>query len=517
MERRIIRCCWLISRADEYYCCVRYLSLLVLSSHALLAGGPAMKCEALAARGFGDEVKIRSAALVAAKGNLPEHCDVRGVIWPEAGFAIKLPTEWNDRFEMVGNGGTAGTVSMGGVDGAVRKGFASSSTDTGHNAVKEPLATFAYETPANPNARRKFLDFAWLSVHETAVLSKQVIQAYYGAAPKYSYWVGCSTGGRQGLQEAQRFPEDFDGLVIGAPGLYNTGNALRRVWVGQSQVGAGAIPAEKLPLLTKAIYEKCDALDGLKDGLIDDPRRCAFKASRDVPKCAGKDGADCFTSAQIGALEKIYGGPRDSKGRQLFPGEAVGSEPVWPDNFIAPNKTVLPRSESQMKFDMLDPSPGPSWNYTMFDFDKDPPRLERAAAELNPRNTDLAPLKRRGGKIVQYSGWADQQVNPFPGIEYYESVSKRLGDAPTREFYRLFMVPGMFHCNGGPGCNTADWLGVAMEWVEKGTAPEQVTGAHVEKGTTTRTRPLCPYPQVARYKGAGSIDEAGNFACVVLK
>lgn len=491
--------------------------LLLLSTAALPAAGPAVKCEDLAAKSFGKEVKMQSAALAPAKGDIPEHCDVRGVIWPEAGFAIKLPTVWNGRFQMVGNGGTAGTISLGALDNAVRKGFASASTDTGHDAAKEALASFAYVTPENPNGHRKFLDFAYLSVHETAVLAKQVIQAYYSTAPRFSYWVGCSTGGRQGLQEAQRYPEDFDGLVIGAPGLFNTGNAMRRIWIGQSQAGDGAIPAEKLPLLTKAIYEKCDALDGLKDGLIDDPRRCSFDPTRDVSKCGGADGADCFTAAQIDALGRIYGGPRDSKRKQLFPGEPVGSEPVWPDNLIAPIKTVLPRAESQMKFAMLDPAPGPSWHYTMFNFDTDPPRLAKAAAALNARNTDLVPLKKRGGKIVQYSGWADQQVNPLPAIEYYEAVSRGMGNSATRDFYRIFMVPGMFHCNGGPGCNTADWLAAVMDWVEKGTAPEQLTGAHVESGKTTRTRPLCPYPLVARYNGSGSIDEAANFTCVALK
>jgi hypothetical protein len=491
--------------------CVSLLTAVVAS-----AGGPAIQCEDLATRSFGKEVTIRSATLVAAKGNLAEHCDVRGVIWPEAQFAIKLPTVWNDRFEMVGNGGTAGTISMGAVDGAVRNGFASSSTDTGHDAAKEPLATFAFVTPENPNGHRKFLDFAYLSVHETAVLSKQVIQAYYGTAPRYSYWVGCSTGGRQGLQEAQRYPDDFDGLVVGAPGLYNTGNSMRRIWIAQTQRGDGAIPSEKLPLLTKAIYEKCDALDGLKDGLLDDPRRCKFELSKDLKRCTAGDGTDCFTGAQLDALTKIYGGPRDSAGKQLFPGEPVGSEPVWPDNFILPNKSVLPRAESQMKFAMLDPAPGADWTVGMFNFDKDPARLAKAAAALNALNTDLKPLKKRGGKIVQYSGWADQQVNPLPGLAYYETVQKEMGEAATRDFYRIFMVPGMFHCNGGPGCNTADWLAAAMGWVEKGTAPEQLTGAHVEAGKTTRTRPLCAYPQVARYKGAGSIDEADNFSCVAL-
>ncbi len=488
--------------------------LFLLFGVAALASEPAMKCDALRAKSFGDEVKIHSATLVAAKGNLPEHCDVRGVIWPEAGFAIKLPATWNDRFQMVGNGGTAGTISLGALDGALRKGFAAASTDTGHDAAKEPLASFAYVTPENPNGKRKLTDFAYLAVHETAVLAKQVIKVYYGAAPRYSYWVGCSTGGRQGMHEAQRYPEDFDGLVIGAPGLYLTGNVTRRLWVGQSQLGAGAIPVEKLPLLTKLVYDKCDAVDGLKDGVIDDPRRCGFNPSRDVPKCAAEEGADCFTASQIAALSKIYGGPHNSKGQLLFPGEPVGSESVWSDNLIGPMKTVLPRSESQMKMAMLDPPPGPSWSYTMFNFDTDPERTTKAAAELNARNPDLSALKKRGGKILQYSGWADQQVNPFPGIEYYDTVSKKMGAAATRDFYRLFMVPGMFHCNGGPGCSSVDWLTAVMDWVEKDEAPAQLIGAHLEKGETTRTRPLCPYPQVARYSGTGSIDADTNFACV---
>ena len=166
-----------------------------------------------------------------------------------------------------------------------------------------------------------------------------------------------------------------------------------------------------------------------------------------------------------------------------------------------------------MKFAILDPPPGPSWSYTMFNFDTDPPRLERAGKDLNALNPDLMPLKKRGGKIVQYSGWADQQVNPLPGIEYYETVSQRMGAAATRDFYRLFMVPGMFHCNGGPGCSSVDWLTPLIEWVEKSKPPDQIASAHLEAEQTKRTRPLCPYPEVAKYKGSGSIDHTANFAC----
>ena len=500
----------------------KIVGLLLTAGLVSAADAAADKCAGLAAKAFKleaveDVVTIHSAALVAAQGNVPAHCDVRGVIWPEAKFAIKLPVAWNDRFQMVGNGGTAGNISFGPMDAALRKGFATASTDTGHDVVKEPVATFAWVTPENPHGRRKLLDFAYLSVHNTVVLAKQVVGAYYGKAPRYSYWVGCSTGGRQGMQEAQRYPDDFDGLVIGAPGLYLTGNVTRRMWVAQSQMGDAAISPEQLPALARAVVAKCDAVDGLADGLIDDPRRCAFDARKDVPRCNGTPGSECFTEAQIEGLQKIYGGVRNSKGQRLFPGEPLSGELGWGENLVGPSKVVLPRSESQMKLAMLDPAPGPSWSYTMFNFDTDPPRVAKAAAFLNPRNPDLSKLQKRGGKILQYSGWGDQQVNPFPGIEYYETVSRRMGDKPTRDFYRLFMVPGMYHCSGGPGCGSADWLGAVMDWVEKGVAPEQLLGAHVEKGETTRTRPLCPYPQVARYKGAGSVDEAANFGCVVVR
>lgn len=488
----------------------KFQILLIVAAGAIVAAEP---CETIGKRTFGKEVKLDSARAVAATEKLPAHCEVRGVIWPEAKFIVKLPEAWNERFQMVGNGGTAGVLSIGAVDTALRNGFAAASTDTGHDAAKEPLATFAYVTPENPNGRRKLIDFAYLSVHETAVLAKKIIAAHYGKAAKYSYWVGCSTGGRQGMQEAQRYPEDFDGLVIGAPGMFLTGNVMRRMWVGQSQTGDGALPVEKLPLLNKLVYGKCDAVDGLADGVIDDPRKCDFQPARDLPKCAGADAAECFTAGQIAGLAKIYGGVKNSKGEVLFPGEPVGSELVWPDNLVGESKTVLPRSESQMKMYILDPPPGPTWKYTMFDFDRDPARTVKAGKDVNPLNTNLAPLKKRGGKIVHYSGWADQQVNPMPAITYYESVSRKMGEMETRDFYRLFMVPGMFHCANGPGCGSVDWLGAVMQWVEKGVAPEALVGAHLEKGQPTRTRPVCSYPQVARYKGTGNKDEAANFEC----
>src|SRR5579872_794159 len=303
-----------------------FLIALTISPR-LATAAPIAKCSGLAAISFGSEVTIESARLTAATEKTPENCDVRGTIWPEAKFVLKLPTTWDSRFQMVGNGGTAGVLSIGAVDNGLRKGYATASTDTGHDAGKEPLATFGRRGPDNPNAERKVIDFGYQAVHETAVLAKKIVRAYYGEAPRYSYWVGCSTGGRQGMNEAQRYPEDFDGLVIGAPGLDGTGGNMRRIWNAVAQEGPGAIAIGKLPLLASAVYKKCDAVDGLQDGLIDDPRQCAFDPARDLPKCAGgTDGAGCFTGAQIEALKKIYGGVRNSSGKKLFPGQPLGAE-----------------------------------------------------------------------------------------------------------------------------------------------------------------------------------------------
>src|SRR5215510_14076996 len=225
-----------------------------------------VKCTDLTTKSFGAEVKIESANMVAATATAPEHCDVRGTIWPEAKFAVKLPTTWNSRFYMVGGGGYAGQISHGPMNAGLKKGYATASTDTGHDATKEPLATFANPGPNNPHAERKLLDYAYLAVHNTAVLAKQIIFAYYGSAPKYSYWVGCSTGGRQGLMEAQRYPDDFDGYLIGAPVLKISYEGVRGIWNAQAvSTGNGAVANDLLPALAEAVYKKCDAVDGLND------------------------------------------------------------------------------------------------------------------------------------------------------------------------------------------------------------------------------------------------------------
>jgi feruloyl esterase len=480
------------------------IALLALSTCA--AAAPVKKCEDLSSASFGKDVKIESVKLVAA-GNLPEHCDIRGVIWPEARFAVKLPTAWNNRFQMVGNGGWAGTITMNAVDGAVRLGYAATSTDTGHDAQKEPGAIFANPGPNNPNAARKVVDFGYLAVHETAVLAKKMIRTYYGTDPQYSYWVGCSTGGRQGLMEAQRYPEDFDGYVVGAPVLNLTGLQMKSLYnYTFAGVGPGQLKPEKTALLAKVITEKCDMLDGVKDGLMENPMRCRFDPTKDLEKCTGgAEGPNCFTAEQIESVRKIYDGVRDSKGNLIYPGMPAGAEGGIGNGFNL--------SDSFMKFMAFDPPGGETWDFRTFNVDRDWPRMTEVGLRIDATIPDLTAVRMRGGKILHYHGWSDPGVSPKMSIGYYDAAVKTMGQKETDDFYRMFLVPGMGHCQGGPGCGNVDWLTPVVNWVERGVAPTALIGAHVEKGQTTRTRPICAYPNEAHYKGSGSIDAAENFTC----
>ncbi|MFN7928048.1 MAG: tannase/feruloyl esterase family alpha/beta hydrolase [Blastocatellia bacterium] len=484
------------------------------------------KCTALASESFGPEVKIASATIVAATSNVPEHCDVRGVILPEAKFAVKLPTNWNHRFYMVGGGGYAGQLSLPQMNPGLQKGYATATTDTGHDAQKEPLGTFAERRADNPNADRKKLDYAYLAVHNTAILAKQLIKAFYSEQPKYSYWVGCSTGGRQGLMEAQRYPEDFDGYVIGAPVLKVSYEGIRGMWNAHAvSTGPGAISNDNLPLLAEAVYKKCDGTDGVQDGLIADPRKCNFDPLKDLPKCANETaGKDCFTTAQMQGLKKVYEGPRTSKGVQLYPGQPLGAEVAvpgpggqarsgWMGSIGGDGGGGLAYGETMARFLAFEPQRGKDWSWKQFNFDTDPPKMKAYSQMIDATNPDLSKLKKRGGKIIHYHGWADALVNPSMSVEYYESVLKKMGAKPTAQFYKLYMIPGMFHCRGGIGCDEADWFSPLVEWVEKGTAPNVINGARLQQGTTILTRPHCPYPQVAKYKGSGDTTKAENFTC----
>lgn len=486
---------------------------------------PSKACEAMAAFRSDEIAEIRAVS-IAADGGVAAHCRVTGMLKPEIAFEVSLPAKWNGRFYMIGNGGHAGEAlddpgRAAQRHAAIALGFAFAQTNTGHDSRKEPGGTFVVSNP------QKAIDYAYRAVHLTATTAKAVTAEYYAKPVSRSYWNSCSNGGRQGLIEAQRYPEDFDGLVINAPWVSQTGFTIGAMW-NQKAMSAAPLTAGKLNTLAAKVMEKCDAVDGLKDGVIDDPRRCEFDATTDLPSCGSGTGSDaCFTAAEADAINKVYRGPQTSKGKSIFPGFMLSSEAASPPvgsappasawmNFIVPatadgRAADFNLAENTMRYLVFTP-PQPNWDYRTFDFDRDTRLLDTWAKKVNADSTDYSKFRRRGGKVLMTYGWADQVLQPMMGVDYYEKVVAKNG-AKTQDFMRLFMVPGMTHCAGGHGTDRFDAVTAVINWVEKGKAPDSLHASRVVNNQVVRTRPLCPYPQVARYSGKGSIDDAANFSC----
>jgi hypothetical protein len=494
-----------------------------LANYTSAESMPQKACESLSAFTGKDIVGIQ-ARIVAATADTPQHCRVTGTISPEVAFEVNLPDRWNRRFYMTGNGGLAGDALDAPTNadrtGALTNGFVMARTNTGHDARKEPSGSFILSNP------QKAIDYAYRAVHVTAETAKAIATDYYGQPITFSYWSSCSNGGRQGLLEAQRFPDDFDGIVANAPWVDQTGFTIGAMW-NQKALTEAPVALEKLTLVAERVMAKCDQVDGLKDGLIDDPRKCAFDPVRDVPSCReGADASDCLTAAQAMTLKKIYSGPL-SKGKPFFPGFMIGSEAVttgpngvtssgWANAIVAAQPNAKPAdfnlAEGVLRYLILDP-PQPEYDAMTFDYDRDTKLVERWSKLADAKDPNLAKFRKSGGKLIMTYGWADQILQPLMGVNYYESVIAKNGK-DTMDFARLFMVPGMAHCAGGVGPDRTDAVTAVIDWVEKGKAPEQLIASKVTNGQVVRTRPLCPYPQVARYKGEGSIDEAANFSCV---
>ncbi len=490
---------------------------------------------------FAKPVTITEAKIYEATATAPEHCNVQGTIWPEIGFAVKLPTQgWNQKVLYYGGGGYNGMINSRSMLSSLALGYASAASNGGHDAKREPGGTFGWENPhnpnPNPNAKQKLIDYGYRSGHEAVNLLKKIARAYYGSDPYKSYFTGCSTGGREGLMAAQRYPEDFDGILIGAPTGSMLGTPLRGLWNTQQGTGGpGKIAREKLLLLNTAVYGKCDKVDGLVDGLIDDPRNCSFDPLIDLPACPDDaDKADCFTFAQRTALKKIYQGPRDTKGKQLFVGQPLSAEyltkPGDPKSSGFTAALMDPLAQDFFRYWVFEPPPGPAWDYMTFNWDVDPGRM--AASNLSaildattfdprcsPNQGGLAAFKSRGGKMLHYHGWGDSLVSPLISTNFYEAVLAAMGVKETKQFYRLYMFPGTGHCGGGVGCFTRgssdnELFAALVDWVEKGIEPQSIIGSRAATPEfTARTRPICPYPEVAKHNGTGSVDEAENFSC----
>jgi feruloyl esterase len=440
---------------------------------------------------------------------VPAFCRVAATLTPSPDSDIKievwLPASgWNNKYQAVGNGGWAGTIGYAAMARAVEHGYATSSTDTGHSGAS---ASFALGHP------EKLIDYAYRSEHEMTVAAKAIVDAFYGSGPKLSYFNGCSTGGRQALVEAQRFPNDFDGIIAGAAANPKTHLDAWRIWMAQAMLKDkdSFIPESKHSMIHDAVVARCDAIDGLKDGLIDDPTRCRFDPKE--LQCQGSDTPTCLTAPQVEAARVVM---RPVKNRQtgalIFPGFEPGNELGWARMLGGPDPygTAI----DQFKFIVFS---NPGWDWRTFNLERD-----TAAADDTGRGTlsavdpNLTVFAQHGGKLLMYHGWADQDIAPQASINFYKNaVGATRAPAQSSDWLRLFMVPGMQHCGGGEGPNTFDMVGALEPWVERAKAPGQVLASHSTSGKVDRTRPLCPYPQVARHTGTGSLDEAANFVCRV--
>jgi len=438
---------------------------------------------------------------------LPPFCRVAATLTPSSDSDIKIEvwmpsSGWNGKFQAVGNGGWAGVISYGAMAAALRRGYATASTDTGH------VGGTGSFVPGHPE---KLVDYGYRSVHEMTVQGKAIIAAFYGNGPRLSYWNGCSTGGRQALTEAQRFPTDFDGIIAGAPGNYRTHHAFGQIWPAHAALKdpASYIPKAKYEVIHKAAIQACDALDGLKDGLLDDPRRCQFDPK--VLACKNGDAPDCLTPQQVETARKIYAAATNPRtGKAIFPPFTRGSELGWGSTAGGPDPYST--AVDHFKYVVFQ---NPNWDWRTLNFDSDVDLSDKRDNGLvNALDPHLEKFFGHGGRLLMYHGWSDQLIAPENTVTYYKNVADTLGGvSKIQNSMRLFMVPGMAHCGGGDGPNTFDTVSALEQWVEKGKAPDQLLASHMTSGKIDRTRPLCPYPEIAHYKGSGSIADAANFEC----
>lgn len=450
---------------------------------------------------------------------------------PSADSSIKIevwmPAEgWNGRFRGQGNGGFAGEIGYSGLALAVRQKYASAATDTGHSAIGTD-ASWALGHP------EKVADFGYRAIHEMTQIAKTLIKAFYSNPAQHTYFAACSNGGRQALMEAQRFPADYDGILAGAPANYWTHLLTKALADAQATTldPASYIPSSKLPALARAVNAACDAQDGVTDGVLNDPRQCKFDPASLL--CKAGDSSECLTAPQITALKELYEGPHDANGNLIFPGYLPGGEEgpggwaTWITG-AAPGKSLLFAFGggyfSNIVYEKSD------WDYKSTKVDDGLKAAEAKTAKiLNATDPNLAPFKARGGKLILYHGWNDAAISALNTINYYNAVESKLGLKETDAFSRLYMVPGMQHCGGGPGANSFGQLGTGApgpqhnmelalaEWVEKGSAPSEIVATKFVDDDPAKgvkfTRPLCPYPQAAKFKGTGDPNDAANFVC----
>jgi hypothetical protein len=522
---------------------------IALAAAVSAFGATPVPCESLANLGL-PNAKISLAQMVAAGAfapppspmppmgpppsfkDVPAFCRVVLDARPTSDSDIKIEvwmpaSGWNNKFEGQGNGGFAGVIDYQGLGTAVKLGYASAATDTGHSGTPVDAA-WALGHP------EKVADFGYRGIHLMTLNAAAIVGAFYGENPQRSYFASCSDGGREALMEAERFPEDYDGIIAGAPAYFWTHLLTGALWDLQATTldPASYIPAAKIPAISKAVLAACDAQDGVTDGVINDPRLCHFDP--ETIACKGADSTECLTAPQVTALKAIYAGPHDSAGHPVFPGYPPGGEEgpggwgLWIIGSSPRNSLIAYFGLgyfSNMVYEKKD------WDYKTFTVDAGLKAADgKTAAALNANDPNLEPFRARGGKLILYHGWSDAAISATSTIDYYDRLVATMGQAAATSFVRLFLVPGMQHCDGGPGANYfgEDGKGApgdaehniyaALEqWVEKNVAPSTIIATKYNDDFPGRgvkmTRPLCAYPKIAKYKGTGDTNDAASFMC----
>ncbi len=472
-----------------------------------------MRCKDLISTSNYD-YSVLSAVEIPATENVPAHCRVSGLVPSEVRFEVNLPIEWNGRIYMFGNGGLAGRQPsspnhQASRDLALANGFATTYTDTGHDARVTPGGTFAH------NNLHRLVDYGFRAVHLTITSTKQIVRDFFDRSARTSYWNGCSTGGRQAMLSAQRFPDDFDGIIAGAPAADYSGLKFSQAWRVAAISNSGLTEDEVL-VLADHIYEQCDALDGMADGLISDPRRCDFNVDRDLPHCDGEDTDACFDNQERDALKRYYA-PVTLGDEVIYPAMPVGSEVLGSDfggNQRSGWNPWLINDNGPVLLDLLGSDffrymayveDRPEYDWTEFDFAEAPDNLDEFRAIVDAIDPDLSGFKQSGGKLLSYFGWADPDINPLTLIAYREQVLAL--DPDAEDYFRTFLMPGMFHCRGGAGPDRFDAMTALIDWTEKDVAPEQLMTWKDANGQMADQRPSCRYPAEARISG-------GQWTCV---
>jgi feruloyl esterase len=442
---------------------------------------------------------------------LPEFCRVAATLAPSSDSHIEMelwmPAQnWNGKFLAVGNGGWAGNIVINDIASGVRRGYAAASNDTGHQDAGAAFATHP----------EKVIDFGYRAMHEMTVQSKAIVKAFYERAPQLSYYQGCSTGGRQGLMEAQRYPDDFDAIVAGAP----VNNQVRlnvsqtALQVEMLKDPSRIVPPNKVTLFANAVMAACDANDGVTDHIISNPQACKFDPA--TLMCKAGDAPDCLTASQVASAKQLYSPVKSKKGEIVYPGRMPGVEAGWAARIPTPGAPMNPLWGDMPRYVGHRDA---NWDAMSFDLDADLALTLKNASFIESTDPNLAKFKARGGKLLLWHGWADPGPSPQNTISYYSEVAKTLGGKQD-DWMRLFFLPGVGHCGGGVGPDQADFLTALEQWREAGTAPAQIVASrntNPGRGGATplaaMSRPLCPYPQVAKYSGTGSTDDAKNFVC----